>query len=65
MSPSDPPGGAAGPPRRIQPDEFEHRVRSVPDLELSPFYWNWLLPETTGRALWHLFIVPALRGCDA
>ena len=42
-------------------EEFEARVDATPDLELSWTYWNALLPETTGRALWDLFIWPAFR----
>lgn len=45
----------------MSPDEFERRVRAEPDLRLSPFYWNALLPETTGRALFYLFIWPVFR----
>lgn len=30
----------------LTPEQFEHRVAAMPDLELSPFYWNNLLPET-------------------
>ncbi len=42
-------------------DAFAARVASVPDLVLSPLYWNAVLPSTTGYALWMLFICPALR----
>lgn len=41
--------------------QFECRCAETPDLELSPFYWNQLLPETTGRAILFLFILPMLR----
>lgn len=41
-------------------DDFEARVRAVPDLDLSWIYWNALLPETTGVALTYLFLLPAL-----
>lgn len=41
--------------------EFERRVRTSPPLMLSPFYWNAMLPETTGLALLLLFILPTLR----
>jgi len=41
--------------------DFTHRVAQVPDLSLSPNYWNNLLPATTGRALWLLFLWPQLR----
>ena len=44
--------------------EFESRVASTPDLELSWIYWNALLPDTTGRAIWYLFIWPFVRGMD-
>ena len=42
-------------------DEFEARVSGTAQLELSWTYWNALLPDTTGRALWMLFIEPAFR----
>lgn len=41
--------------------EFEARVGAEADLALSPFYWNATLHETTGRAIWCLFLGPALR----
>lgn len=40
--------------------EFEYRVTQVPDLQLSWTYWNALLPETTGVAIWYLFLYPSL-----
>jgi hypothetical protein len=40
---------------------FEQRCRNTPDLALTWVYWNALLPETTGRALFWLFVWPALR----
>jgi hypothetical protein len=42
-------------------DDFERRVATEPDFELSWLYWNALLPETTGVALWFLFLWPQLR----
>ncbi len=42
-------------------DAFERRVQATPDLELSWVYWHGLLPLTTGRAIWALFLAPALR----
>jgi hypothetical protein len=41
--------------------QFERRCAETPDLELSPFYWNELLPMTTGVALLFQFILPMIR----
>lgn len=32
--------------------EFERRVAAEPDLELSPYYWNWLVPLSAPRYWW-------------
>lgn len=48
--------------RTLTLEEFATRCSAVPDLELSWVYWNWLLPTTTGYALWLLFVRPALNG---
>lgn len=42
-------------------DAFESRVLRAPDLVLSPSYWNHLVPEVTGRAIWVLFIERQLQ----
>lgn len=47
--------------RIVTPDAFERQVEETPDLELSWMYWNWILSETTGRAIWYLFIWPQFR----
>ncbi len=52
--PADPGGGPT-----LTAEAFEQRVTETTDLELSWTYWNWLLPNTTGLALWYLFILPA------
>lgn len=41
--------------------EFEARCNKHPDMELGWQYWNCLLPDTTGYALWLVFIKPELR----
>ena len=46
----------------MTPDAFAARVRAVPDLDLSWTYWPVLIPEMTGRAVFWLFVWPALRG---
>ena len=50
------------PPDVVLTEEaFRWRVQTTPDLELSWVYWHGLLPETTGRAIWALFLTPACR----
>lgn len=35
--------------------EFERRCAATPDLELSPLYWNNLLPDTApGYFMWRI-----------